>query len=74
MIFLHGSAHPVGVTRYRQQCFAESSQLIVAQLLSLMVRQQLCQPEDFSAQVVAQPGQKRLIQQQTAELASPETG
>lgn len=74
MIFLHGSPHPIGMTRHRQQRLAESSQLIVTEILRPMLWQQLRQPENFGTQLVSQPGQKSLIQQQTTELSPPETG
>ncbi|MNI47970.1 hypothetical protein D3C73_1025130 [compost metagenome] len=67
-VLIHLPTRLIRQARYRQQRLRQALQGFRRQILWLMLGRQLCLPKDLGPQVVAQPGEKRLIEQHAAQL------
>ena len=56
-------ARLVGKARHRQQCLRQAAQRLWRQILRFVLRRQFGLPQDFGAQIIAQSGKKRLVEQ-----------
>ena len=68
------AARAVGETRHLQQRIGQRIQLRLAEIGRAVSGCQFRRPEDLNPQIVAQPGEKGLIQQQSGKLTAAKTG
>ena len=71
-IFIHLAAGSVGQPRDRQQRLRQGIELAVRQRRGLVPPGQPSLPENLNAQLVAQPGEECLVQQQAGKLTLTE--